>query len=323
MQTQYAFSRLLIAGLCAATAVPLLAGEPRSSAKVEWINICPGCPNNPFGITEVGTISGTVITTEGKRGFLLSRKGEITWVDTPGNVFIELQRGNNLGQVTGVYYSLSDFKVHGFVRERDGTHRDISFGGAEVTVASSINDIGEVLASYSNSPVPFGYISYIERKGVVTEYITYPGADSTIALGFNLLGDIAGVFLLKGSLALHGFIRKKHGALIEVTFPEASEVYLSDINGFGIAVGFWRDKAGAFNGLVYQKGRCYTVGPGRSPSGYTNVTLTGINIQGHLVGVAFPEFPGDGDGFLMKGAFHGPNVVGFGPGTPCALPLEP
>jgi hypothetical protein len=326
MQTQirvHLFSFLAAAGVCAAVAVAPLSAEPPSSAHIQWVNICAGCPNNPFGITENGVISGTVSTPQGERGFLLSRQGEITWIDTPGNVFIEVQRGNNRGQVTGAYFSLTDFTVHGFVRERDGTLRDVVYPGAMVTVASSISDRGDVLASYTSGLPPAAYVSYIERNGAVSESIKYPGASTTIALGINSSGDLAGVFMVGDTPSLRGFIRTRDNAWIEVAFPAASEVFLSDINAAGTAVGYWRDLSGHYHGLLYRDGLCYTVEPGPSPSGNENTTLTGINNSGDIVGVVFPFMPGDGDGFLMSGAVKGVNVTGSGAGTPCAIPIQP
>lgn len=324
MKIRYCLPGVLLAGTCALFSVEPPAGQRHGSPKTQWITVCPGCPNNPFGITENGTISGIANTPQGERGFILSRKGEVTWVDTPGHVLIELLKGNNRGQFTGVYYSNADFRVHGFVRERDGALRDITYPGASTTVASAINDSGEILASYSNSPVPFGYVSYVQRPwGSISEFIRYPGADSTIALGFNARGEMAGVFLLANSYALHGFIRTRRNSLIEVAFPAASEIYLSDINASGTAVGFWRDAEGAFHGLVYQDRHCYTVDPGTSPNGYTNTTFTSINNSGDAVGVNFPLYPGDGDGFMMTGVIRGTNVAGGKQGVPCAIPPLP
>lgn len=299
------------------------AAPQPDSLKVKWLEICPGCPNNPFGITGNGVIAGTVSTPQGERGFLLTRTGQLTYVDTPGNFFIELQRGNNRGQVTGAYFSPSDSKVHGFVREKDGSLREITYPGAPITVASSINEQGEVLGSYTQDvTLAQGWISFIERKGQITELIKYPDprANATIALGFNQGGDLVGVFELEGSVALHGFYRNREGSWFEIAFPAASEVYLSDINEEGIAVGNWRDWSGVYHGLVYSQGLCYTVDPGPSPSGYKNTTLTGINNEGQLVGVSFAAFPGDGDGFLITNALHGSDAKLLGAGVACAVP---
>jgi hypothetical protein len=293
---------------------------------VRWLQVCPGCPNNPFSITENGTISGNVSTPQGERGFLLSRSGELTYVDTPGNVFIELLRGNNRGQFVGAYFSLSDFLVHGFVRERDGSLTEVTFPDAAVTVTGGITDKREIVGSYtSDATAASGWISFIQRRGAFVETFRYPEsrADSTIALGINANAAIVGVFTLSGSSTLHGFKREPDGSYLAIAFPAAIETYLSDINESGAAVGYWRDSAGAYHGLVYRKGLCYTVNPGASPSGFTNTTLTGVNNKGQAVGVSFAQAPGDGDGYLLTRLPDESYGAAPVPGVDCAVPYKP
>src|SRR5690349_1431884 len=93
--------------------VVLLAGEGGYSAQpdrasglaVQWLTVCAtSCASNPFGITGRGTISGNAATPQGERGFLLQHDGSVTYVDTPGNIFIELLKGNNSGEFVGNYF---------------------------------------------------------------------------------------------------------------------------------------------------------------------------------------------------------------------------
>lgn len=291
---------------------------------VQWLSICQGCPSNPFGITETGVISGNVATGQGERGFLLNPHGDVTYVDVPGHILIELLKGNNRGEFAGVYFSLADFRVHGFVRARNGALRDVTYPEAAVTVLGSINGAGITLGSYTNDPsTATGYVSFIERNGRFPLTFKYPDpkADNTIALGFSAWGSVVGVFTL-GSPALHAFVRDHDGEFSEIMFPAASETYLSDINESGAAVGFWRDQSGAYRGLAYRNGLCYMVDLPLSPSGYTNSTLTGINNQGNAVGVAFAQNPGDGDGFLLTGLQHGNGTITAGAGIPCKAPYR-
>jgi hypothetical protein len=290
--------------VCASPAWP----AERGRSVAQWITVCPGCPANPFGITDNGVISGNVSTAQGERGFLMKNGEPATYVDAPVDAqagqLIELLRGNNRGQFIGVYLLFADFSVRGFVREPDGTTRDVVYPNAPITVVGDISGNGDIVGSYtSDISTATGWTSFIYSRGTFAETFTYPDprANGTIALGFNARQEIVGVFTLEGSPTLHGFQRRHDGTYVEIAFSAASEVYLTEINNAGTAVGNWRDLSGAYHGLVYRDGLCYTLDPGRSPAGYTNATLTGINNQGDVVGVAFLQSPGDGDGFLISG----------------------
>ena len=313
--------------------VALLAGEGlygqpdrASGLDVQWLTVCPtGCASNPFGITDRGTISGNAATPQGERGFLLQHDGSVTYVDTPGNIFIELVKGNNSGEFVGNYFSPADSLVHAFVRGRNGLLRSFVHPGAAVTVAGGITDSGAVVGSYTADPTTaVGWVSFIEKNGSFPLTFQYPDphASGTIALGINEQGSIVGIFTLTGSRALHAFERNRHGGFLEITFPGAQETFLGGINESGVATGYWRDQSGVYHGLLYADGLCHSVDPPPSPSGYRNSTLTGINNAGRMVGVSFAASPGDGDGFLMTFTPAG-NQSGSEvsiPRIPCAVP---
>jgi hypothetical protein len=107
----------------------------------QWLDVCSKCRTAPSGIADDGTISGNVVTAREERGFLLTSSGDLTWVDTPGKL-VELVRGNDLGQFVGCYRSTADSLIYGFVRERDGRLREISYPGAAATVAHTIDNAG-------------------------------------------------------------------------------------------------------------------------------------------------------------------------------------
>ena len=316
------------------TLVVLLAGEDlygeqsdrAGGSAVRWLTVCAtSCASNPFGITGRGTISGNAATPQGERGFLLQHDGAVTYVDTPGNILIELLKGNNSGEFVGSYFSPADSLVHAFVRDRNGLMRSFVYPGAAVTVAGGITDSGAVVGSYTADPTTAaGWVSFIEKSGTFPLTFQYPDphASGTIALGINEKGSIVGVFTLTGSSALHAFERLRDGRFLEITFSGAQETYLSDINESGVAAGFWRDQSGVYHGLLYADGLCHSVDPPPSPSGYRNSTLNGINSAGQIVGVSFAKSPGDGDGFLMTFAPSG-NQSGravSSPRIPCAAP---
>src|ERR1051326_2424364 len=89
-------TKLLCAILFNVAGGALLAaqGDVALSFTIQWLSVCDACSSNPFGITDRGTISGNVAATGGERGFLLQPDGLLTFVDTPGNFFIELLKGN-------------------------------------------------------------------------------------------------------------------------------------------------------------------------------------------------------------------------------------
>ena len=156
-------------------------GDPSGTKtlyEVRWLNICDGCVSNPFGITENGIISGNVGTPVGERGFLLGRDTSLTYVDVPGNIFIELLRGTNSGEFVGVYLSPVDWRVYGFVRDRQGGIRTFWYPGAAVTVAGSITQSGDIVGSYTSDPTAaVGWASFIERSGSFPLTFQYPGAN--------------------------------------------------------------------------------------------------------------------------------------------------
>ena len=125
---------------------------------------------------------------------------------SPGNVFIELLKGNNSGEFVGNYFSPADSLVHAFVRDRNGLLRSFVYPGAAVTVAGGITDSGAVVGSYTtDATTATGWVSFIERTAAShshsgTRIRTLQG---TITLGINEQGSIVGVFTLTGSPALH------------------------------------------------------------------------------------------------------------------------
>jgi hypothetical protein len=225
----------------------------------------------------------------------------------------------------GSYFSLADFLVHAFIRDRNGALRTFVYPGAAVTVAGGITNSGDVVGSYTTDPTAsVGWVSFIERNGSFPLLFQFPdpNASGTIALGINEDLITVGVFTRAGSNTLHAFERTKNGRFLEITFPDAQETYLADINETGVAAGYWRDRSGLYHGLLVSGGFCHSVDAPLSPSGYSNTIVTGINNAGQMVGVSFAAVPGDGDGFLMTPDRSGNPSSTVLPGQPiaCAVP---
>jgi hypothetical protein len=299
------FQKLIFGLVILVTAAGLQGATDETAAgfAIRWLALCtPGCPSTPFGFTENGVISGNLFTAEGERGFLLDRDGRLTMVDTPGNVFIELLKGNNRGEFVGAFFSPADSLVHAFVRSRNGEIRSFIYPRAAVTVAGGITNQGDVVGSFTSDPTTAaGWVSFVERNGSFPLLFQFPDPNSsgTIALGINEAGTIVGVFTRVGSATLHAFERTKHGGFLEIAFPAAQETYLADINESGTATGYWRDQSGAYHGLLFANDMCRSIDTPPGPSGFRNTVVTGINNSGEMVGVSFAAVPGDGDGFLM------------------------
>jgi probable HAF family extracellular repeat protein len=210
-------------------------------------------------------------------GFFIDKKHRATEIRCPSDVSdnnsTTVSAINNAGQVVG---SCSD---GGFVRDRNGNIAIINFPGAVNTVAYGINDLGEVVGQYGNSPFtePTGiarFHGFVWRNGVYTT-IDAPFSDAvhTALLGINNAGQIIGTYLhhRPGSSDINDYDSEvaflyDSGNFTPLEFPGAqisfccgAQTFPMDINNLGQVVGSSYDSDGKPQFFLYDDGKYFVI----------------------------------------------------------------
>jgi probable HAF family extracellular repeat protein len=164
------------------------------------------------------------------------------------------------------------------------TFTQIDQPGAEGTVLTGINNVGEL--------VGFGSGSFVDTAGTFTS-LNVPGADGTSADGINDKGQ--GVGYVSGEFVGHGFLYSD-GNFTTVDVPGM----IGQTNAYGINNASEIVGIAGTHGFLYSRG-IYTILD--APDGTVPVTTTqGINNEGQIVGYSGPPF--DAHAFLYTaGAF--------------------
>lgn len=177
-------------------------------------------PHTPFpdamhvnfnDINDVGTVVGDY-AEQGYawiRGFVRSRDGTFTSIVHPQGQFHTVVHGiNNAGMMVGEYGGGHSYK--GFLLTTGG-YGTIEYPGANVvsTAALGINDVGDIVGSYTMSPSPRqsdkGFLRTAEGQYVT---IDVPNSKWTEATGIDDMGRIVGTYA-DATGKRHGFIATK------------------------------------------------------------------------------------------------------------------
>jgi probable HAF family extracellular repeat protein len=206
---------------------------------------------------------------------------------------------NDFGDVVGSYQANKapigyppDIAQHGFVLKR-GTYTtiDVPFAGATDTVASGINNLGDVVGTYSDSD---GYShGFTLKKGVFTSF-DFPGPDvvDTTASAINVAGAIVGYYYDLNSQQRRGFIFKAGKfSSIDPPFTDACCTRALGINDRGEIVGDYLQGYTAF-GFTRKQGKFQSFDwsfPADFPDPYAseNALPSGSNNHGDIVGLGF------------------------------------
>jgi probable HAF family extracellular repeat protein len=251
-------------------------------------------------------------------GFLLER-GRYTRFDAPG---AQLETGptgiNNRGQLVGYYLEAdADATYHGFLRDARGRFTTIDLPGAKATVASRVNDRGQLVGRYYQT-APFRgpdarFRGFLLDRGKLTR-IDVPGAAQTQAVGVNNLGQVVGEYQSPDGI-FHGFLWRK-GRFTTIDLPGAAGTSLMDVNDRGQILGISIDQAGSFHGLLLDRGRFTTF----DAPGVRFTVPRDINNRGQIAG--FTVAPTEQDplagarGFLLAKGVKGPFTPIEVPGAP-------
>jgi hypothetical protein len=108
--------------------------------------------------------------------------------------------------------------VTGFAAiQRSFDFRTVEVPGAKRTVASGIDDVGQIVGYYDDSVGTHGFVLRADRFAT----IDFPDAVFTIALGIGAHGEIVGAYRMPGEPAVnvHGFLRASDGRFERIDSP--------------------------------------------------------------------------------------------------------
>jgi hypothetical protein len=184
----------------------------------------------------------------------------------------------------------------GFERSRGGKIRTISVSGAYDTIATAINDVGEIAGGYSISqddPAGHGFVR--STAGAITTFDA-DGATDTYPVGIDGDSNAAGYYQDSNS-TLHSFLRKSDGTILEFDPPGAIGSTVTGINATGEIAGYYGTGTGGGSFLRTPNGAFTEF----NIDGVTATIATGIN-RGAAVTGYFETKNGRSDGFIREEA---------------------
>ena len=135
--------------------------------------------------------------------------------------------------------------------ERKFSFRTFEVPGARRTVASGIDDIGQIVGYYDDSAAAtHGFV----LSGGTFGTLDFPGAAFSQALGIGARGEIVGTYRMPSESALnfHGFLRSPNGRFARIDYPGHSNTIAQRILSDGTILGCRHDNdfAGSMKGVV-------------------------------------------------------------------------
>jgi hypothetical protein len=226
-------------------------------------------PFSPLIINPQGAITGWATDSAlVSHGFLRDRNGAFTTFDVPGAGTGAGQGTfpfaiSNDGDITGFYVDATGAN-HGFLRDKKGviTTYDVPGAGTgpgQGTFGGGITPSGTIMGNYFDADnLSHGFV--LDKKGVFTTFDAphagnVPGSfQGTYPFGLNTNGAITGWYVDEANVN-HGFVRDKHGALVEFDVPGAGTDPFQGPNVYSIApngavTGFFLDPNNVVHGFV-------------------------------------------------------------------------
>jgi hypothetical protein len=259
-------------------------GYVRSNQGVITVFDAPGAGTGPFpqgtfvtsplDINPNGAIAGYYNDSAlVGHGFLRDKNGLFTTFDAPGAGTGAGQGTfsfaiSPVGEITGFYFDATNAS-HGFLRDRNGTITTYDVPGAgtgpgQGTYGGGFTPNGTIMGNYFDAnDVSHGFV--LDRNGVFTTFDApdagnVPGSfQGTYPFGINTSGAITGWYV-DGSDVNHGFVRNKHGELVEFDVPGAGTGPGQGPNVYSIApngavTGFFLDSDNVVHGFVREADR--------------------------------------------------------------------
>jgi hypothetical protein len=228
-------------------------------------------PFSPLIINPNGAITGwSTDSAFVSHGFLRDRNGGFTTFDVPGAGTGAGQGTfpfaiSNGGEITGFYVDATNAN-HGFLRDKKGVITtydvpDAGTGPGQGTFGGGLTPNGTIMGNYFDSDnLSHGFV--LDKKGVFTTFDAphagnVPGSfppQGTYPFGLNTNGAITGWYVDEENVN-HGFVRDKHGVLVEFDVPGAGTGPGQGPNAYSIApngsvTGFYLDPDNVVHGFV-------------------------------------------------------------------------
>ena len=180
------------------------------------------------------------------------------------------------------------------------TYAPINVPGAVATQARGINNYGEVVGFYKNTPCTDSDMvvpNCPNTRGfklVNGSYIKLmvPGSSRTVIMGVNDYGDLVGFYTKSSNGTTHGFIWYHQNLIKTIDFPGTADSTIPfGINNAGLVVGgFWSTGSAGTGppggGWVWINGTFYHMDPNNG-AGPCCESVTGISNNGILSGLVF------------------------------------
>ena len=181
---------------------------------------------------------------------------------TAGPGYVSL-RNQPSGEITGFYDNGTDGN-HGFLRDKKGVITTFDVPGAgtgpgQGTFGGGLTPSGAIMGNYLDADnVSHGFLR--DKKGAITTFDApdagnVPGSfQGTYPFGINTNGAITGWYVDEANVN-HGFVRDKHGELVEFDVPGAGTGPCQGPNVYSIApngavTGFFFDPDNVVHGFV-------------------------------------------------------------------------
>jgi hypothetical protein len=254
-------------------------GYVRSAQGVITVFDAPGAGTGPFPegtfpwspeiINPNGAITGwSTDSALVSHGFLRDRNGGFTTFDVPG-AGTGAGQGTfpfaiSVGGETTGFYTDGTNANHGFLRDQKGviTTYDVPAAGTgpgQGTFGGGFASSGTIMGNYYDADnLSHGFL--MDKKGVFTTFDApdagnVPGSlQGTYPFGINTSGAITGWYVDEANVN-HGFVRDRHGELVEFDVPGAGTGPFQGANAYSIApngavTGFYLDPDNAVHGFV-------------------------------------------------------------------------
>ncbi|HEU0207725.1 MAG TPA: hypothetical protein VFQ78_01975 [Candidatus Udaeobacter sp.] len=193
------------------------------------------------GINSSGTACGYYSAASGQPGFLHADQTFIP-ITVGGAVFTYLGSVNDAGDYCGTTALPSATFVN-----IGGTTTTFNVPGADATGADGINNLDQVVGSYSIGGAGFGYRR--DADGTLQYPFAVPGMSSTGLRGINDRGWMVGRASESGTV-IHGVLFNSRGAFALYDYPGAVWTYFTGINNGGLICGTYEDDSGVHGFIV-------------------------------------------------------------------------
>ncbi|HEX8814692.1 MAG TPA: hypothetical protein VF753_04250 [Terriglobales bacterium] len=218
-----------------------------AGGKVTTINYPKVKSDNCIHINSTGDIVGSAtLSSTQNLGFMYSSSTKkFTTVPGPKGAVSSVAYGINDDGVIVGEYSTSESSLHGFML-KGGKYTALNVPGATLTLATSINNSGEITLFAGIK----GKIEAYEYNGKTYKAINVPKAANSFALDISNKGDI--VFETLNSTGTQGSGALLHsGTYYTVQYPKSADSQATGLNDMDELVGYYQTSsiAGPDNGF--------------------------------------------------------------------------